>query len=70
MEKSFKSFLEELFLSLFAMTATAMVFAGLFFLGDRFSIGFLQSNAGIIVSTLILGEVFFFTVLGYMVLKG
>lgn len=48
--------------------ALALIFL-LFWIGDRFDIRFLQSQGGILVSTIILGELIFFILIGLMVFR-
>lgn len=38
--------------------------------GDYFNIGFLQSSGGVFVTLIVLGELLFFTVLGYAAATG
>ena len=67
---SLKGFLKELG---YRIGGAALAVGGLIVLveiGDRFNIGFLQSSGGVFVTLIVLGELLFFTVLGYAAATG
>lgn len=65
-----RSFVKDLSLRVLAAVGGVGLIVLLALVGDRFQIGFLQSQGGLLVSTILVGEMVFFGVLGYMVLKG
>jgi len=52
-----------------AAGAVGMIFL-LVIIGDRFNIGFLQSQGGILISVIVLGELVFLSLLVFAVIRG
>ena len=66
----FRKFLKDVGLRIFGAVGGIGLLFLLAMAGDRFDIGFLQSQGGLLISVIVLGEFFFFSLLIWAVLRG
>ena len=70
MRKGLKGFLKELGYRVGGAVLAVGGLIALIEIGDRFNIGLLQSSGGVLVTLIVLGELLFFSVLGYAAATG